>query len=153
MQLPSNTLFAFDYDMVLASKDHPAICKLLVVQLRSNPYIRVGEWLKNLTDPDLQFLTDLNESISKPEPFNELAMTTYVALTGMLAAAEGVAVDRDDDKGFMDQLKMLSTLVTMESLFRKQLVDFIHANATLGDDQPNDPLAKLVDPKVNPKDT
>lgn len=146
-------LYAFDYDKVLASKEHPAVCKLLVIQLRDNPYMRVGQWLKSLPQPDLDFLTDLNEMLDKPEPENDKAMTTYVALTGMLSAAEGVSTDRNDSDGFIDQLKMLSTLVTMESLFRKGLIDFVHANATLGDDNPTAPLGRLVDPNPVPKDT
>ena len=57
--------FHLDYQNILKNKETLAVTKLLATELMTNGYIVVGDFIKNLTDADLQALTDNMEDDAK----------------------------------------------------------------------------------------
>lgn len=129
-------LFTLNVDRCIADKSIPAVIRNLFVELRDKGYVHVGNFFKDLTDVDLSTLRDLAES-THPEAeglTDDQVQSAYehMALLGMaLMVGEGCDLSPDNCELGM---KLAITYTTVESLFRKDLVEVIHENWTMDGD-------------------
>jgi len=116
-------------------QDYPnilAVTKLLALRIKNNPYMKVGNFLKNLSDADLKILV----SIEDTDPH----MEDILMMSFLLARAEGV------ENGSVELItlhtNMLQNFIVMESLARKGLVELLHDNMSFGEEASNMIIAK-----------
>jgi hypothetical protein len=131
-----DTKFHVNYDRVINEKDLLAVTRLLAVDLKNNPYKSVGDFMRELSDSDLDILSGLCDD-TECEKFAEILL-----ISEMLARAEGL-----DPANLKDSHTRTSTMVgfiTCESLFRKGLVKIYHENMSFGDDQKNKILVERI---------
>jgi hypothetical protein len=101
-----------------------AVTKLLASQIMVNPYLVVGDWIKSLSDSDLN---SLNELVDKNE------YEDVILIAEMLATGEGLP-SAENEKEFQERTSTLAGFLVLESLNRKGLVKVYHENMSFGDD-------------------
>lgn len=134
-----NEKFYINYDMVTQAKELLPITRLLAVDLKKNPYLSVGDFLKNLSDNTLQEMVDYGDKI-KDDPS---VVGDFVLISMMLAAAEGLDSEADSDTA-QDWANSLVTFFALESLHRKGLVKLRHENLSFGEDYANKIIVEKI---------
>ena len=130
--------FHLDYQNILKNKETLAVTKLLATELMTNGYIVVGDFIKNLTDADLQALTD-NMEDDAPNQYQDL-----ILVSEMLATGEGCGPSGNDDE-FQSRAHQLITLLILESLHRKGLVKLYHENISFHEDMGDKLLVEKIE--------
>lgn len=120
--------FTVNYSEVVKCKNSLAVTKLLAARIMENPYMRIGEWFKSLSDSDLTMLVNVADS-GDSNNFEDL-----ILIVEMLARAEGVAPAPNLDELY-DRINRLIVLLVGEQLFRKGLIKFHHDNISFGEDE------------------
>lgn len=128
--------FHVNYDRVINEKDLLAVTRLLAVDLKSNPYKSVGDFMRELSDSDLDILSDLCDD-TESRKFAEV-----VLISEMLARAEGL--DPADAKESYTRTSTMVGFITCESLSRKGLVKIYRENMSFGEDQKDKPLVERI---------
>lgn len=117
--------FTVNIHRVAQDKEVLTLVRLLATQLIATPYLRVGDFFKNLSDDDLETLNEISDE--NHDQFDNLLL-----IAEMLATGEGL------DHGTMDmiheRMNQLLMFIAMEGLHRKQLVRVYHENMSFGDD-------------------
>jgi hypothetical protein len=90
-------------------------------------YIVVGDFLKNMSDADLQALTDNMEDDARNQ-YQDL-----ILVSEMLATGEGCEPSQNDGQ-FEDRAQQFVTLLILESLHRKGMVKLYHENISFNED-------------------
>ena len=116
--------YSLNYPEIVKQKDVMAVTKLLAHQLMENPYIVVGDFIKEMSDTDLH---SLQEAIEQ-EHFEDI-----ILMAEMLATGEGCDQSENFD-AFTDRANILTTFLTIESLGRKGLVKVHHDKISFHED-------------------
>lgn len=118
--------------------DIMAITKLTASRLMNDGYMIVGDFIKGISDTDLQALID------ESEPGSPNQMQDLILLAEMLATGEGGEYSQDFD-GFSTRANNLLTFLVMESLHRKGLVKVIHENLSFNEDMGDKIVIERID--------
>jgi len=124
-----------NYDNVVSCKDCLSVTRILAVDLKENPYLTVGFFLKNITDVDLKILSDIvdkNFDIEDDDEVKDPGLADVVLIAEMLARAEGIISESDDE--LMQKVNQFMMFISVESLRRKGLVKVYHENMSFGED-------------------
>lgn len=136
--------------MIQDSPQTWSINKSVAFKLALNQFMTVGDFFKNLSDADLNFLNEKVELIALNAASEEVtedvmeAETEMMLLNCLLSIAEGLDIASDDEVMMM-RSTILLTLVTSELLCRKGLVTLQRENMSLGEDAYDLELARLTD--------
>ena len=127
--------FSVNIHRVAQDKEILTLVRLLASQLIITPYLRVGDFFKNLSDDDLQTLEEVSDE--NHEQFDNLLLVAE-----MLATGEGL------DHGTMDiihqRMNQLLMFIAMEGLYRKGLIKLYHENMSFGEDMGNKIVAEKI---------
>jgi hypothetical protein len=104
--------------------------RLFALDLQKNPYARIGDWFRELSDTSLEELLNIAEETNENNPD---ALEQMMLLSQMLAMAEGT-LNLNDLDTVRKQMGVTIQLIAMVSLDRKGLVRVFYDNLTLGDD-------------------
>ena len=119
--------FTVNYDRIAQEKSLLSVTRLLAVEMSKNPYVVVGDFLKDMSDSDLATLMNIIEEGDEHSNFSDLML-----LSEMLATGEGLEHANVD---LMHQrVNQFLVFVTCESLSRKGMVKVHHKNMSFGDD-------------------
>ena len=119
--------FTVNYDRISQEKSLLSVTRLLAVEMTKNPYVVVGDFLKDMSDSDLATLMNIIEDGDENPNFSDLML-----LSEMLATGEGLEHANID---LMHQrVNQFLVFVTCESLSRKNMVKVHHKNMSFGDD-------------------
>jgi hypothetical protein len=118
--------FALAYENIIKSKGLMPLTRALALDLTAQGYMSVGDFLKSLSDSDVQNLLKISEN-NKSEQFSEI-----VLIAEMLAAGEGLALEGVDTT--TARVNQFCMLIVIESLARKGLVKVFHENMSFGDE-------------------
>lgn len=131
--------FLLNFDRVISDSSIPAIIRFTFLQIRNrkNSYMTPGEFLRDLSDVDLQNLIDLADILygkdNQESEFTVNRATNHlIILTLGLATAEG-SMDINDAT-ILSSLKMTITFITLESLFRQGLIELDRDKLSYVDD-------------------
>jgi hypothetical protein len=119
--------YVINFDKVSKEKDLLSITRMLALQMIDNPYIRVGDFLKNMSESDVNMLVNIIEEGSTAPNFDDIML-----MSGMLAIGEGL--DCGDVDTFVSRTNQMTGFIICESLFRKGVITVIHENMSFGDD-------------------
>lgn len=134
--------FELNYDKIIESKDFLAVTRLLATQLKSNPYQKVGEFFKQLSDSDLETLSGIVEEYHDNKDENAEHFEEVLLIAEMLAAAEGVNDRTLDD--VMGRTTQMMVFITLEQLYRKNLIKLHHDNMSFGEDASDKVVAEKI---------
>jgi hypothetical protein len=138
--------FEINYDNVIECKECLNVTRLLAADLKSNPYMTVGHFLKHISDVDLKILNDIVEESTGMDPDDEVTnpgLADVVLITEMLVRAEDLF--SEDDAVLMKRVNNFMIMITCENLARKGLVKVYHENLSFGDDEAKRVIVKKID--------
>jgi hypothetical protein len=138
--------FDINYDNVIECKECLGVTRLLAADLKVNPYMTVGHFLKNISNADLKILNDIVENHSGIEEDDEVtdpALADLVLIAEMLGRAEDVHSETDED--LMKRVNHFMVMITCENLARKGLVKVFYENMSFGEDAGH----RMVVQKIN----
>lgn len=127
--------FVVNYTKVATEKGLLSVTRLLAADLSKNPYITIGDFLKNLNDSEVQMFIDIIEEGPDHSNFEDMML-----IAGMLAAGEGTPCSNIDD--YTKCTNMLNTFMVCESLYRKGFIDLQRENMSFGDDMADKNIAR-----------
>lgn len=141
--------FEINYDNVISCKDCLSVTRLLAVDLKENPYMSVGLFLKNISNSDLKILSDIvdkNFNIDDDDEVNDPSLADVVLIAEMLSRAEGIISNSDEE--LMQKVNQFMMYISVESLRRKGLVRVFHENMSFGEDSEK----RIIVEKIEGKD-
>lgn len=141
--------FEINYDNVISCKDCLSITRILAVDLKENPYMSVGLFLKNISNSDLKILSDIvdkNFNIDSDDEVTDPSLADVVLIAEMLSRAEGIISESDEQ--LMQKVNQFMMYISVESLRRKGLVRVYHENMSFGEDSEK----RIVVEKIEGKD-
>ncbi len=115
-------------DKIRNNKKSSAITRMLAATLQLNPYMTIGQFLKNLNDDDLHSLLEKTEDIG---PENE-GTEDVLLITMMLAQAEGTSAETMET--LLENVNAMCIFIAGTSLARKGLVKAYYDNMSFGAD-------------------
>jgi len=131
--------YEVNLERVIEDKQTYSIIRLLAVDMQKNPYITVGEWLKSLSNKDVQSLV---EDIADADESNDEAMQSLVLGTLMLSRAEQVFIESDEE--LAKAAEMFRIFIVISSLDRKGMARAIYKNMSFGEDAKNLNVAEKI---------
>lgn len=118
-------------DRVVLSTEFLSSTRLLAATLRINPYMTLKDYFQRTSDSDIQVLVD---KIDRED------LVELILLSELLAMAEGCKSEDIDQ--VTDNLNLFVTLVLVESLYRKGLIDVVRDNMTFDKSYYDKPIAR-----------
>ena len=127
---------------VVEQTEFLAVTRLLAISIMKNPYMRVCDFVKSLSNDDLQILMDVYEEGLSAEIDEDIdnRLEEFILIAEMLALAEGLDGPTADDT--MKRTNQLSVFLTLESLKRKDLIKLHYENMSFGEDFDNKIIAE-----------
>ena len=119
--------FYLNYEEIVKTKETLAVTRLLATDLMTNGYINVGNFIKELSDADLQSLIHNMEDDCKNQ-YQDL-----ILVSEMLATGEGCESSQNDNE-YDGRVQQLCNFLVIESLHRKGLVKCYHENLSFNED-------------------
>lgn len=119
---------------VAEQTDYLAVTRLLANSLIKNPYMRVCDFVGNVSDCDLEILLDIYEEGCKVDLSDDVdsRLEEFIIIAEMLAIAEGLDWSSANDA--VKRTNQLSVFLTLESLKRKSLIKLHYENMSFGED-------------------
>jgi hypothetical protein len=131
--------YIINYDKIISDKKYLSVTKLLAAIMMKNPYITVGDFLKNISDNDLEHLIEISDTIDEGNTIED-----FILLSGMLAAGEGLEFWAD--VGVVHKrVNQFLVLLSLESLYRKRMIKLYRENMTFGEDMNDKVVAEKLD--------
>ena len=121
--------YQVNLDGVIESKQTHPIIRLLAVDVKSNPYITIGEWLQSLSDRDCQTLLD---DLVEHEEDDDYAIQNLLLMTLILSRTEQVFIETEEQMSHA--LGMLKVFIVIWSLDRKKMAKAMYKNMSFGED-------------------
>lgn len=130
--------FNINYSRVVTEKTLLSVTRMLAADLTKNPYITVGDFLKHLSDGDLEHLIDIIDEGEEHTNFEDLML-----ISAMLSEGEGLPCKTIDD--YQRCTNMFMVLISIESLYRKGLIKIHRENMSFGEDMADKCIAEKLD--------
>lgn len=141
----SDDTFTLNIDRCIADKSNPAVIRELFKQLRDDGYINIGKYFAEMSDLDLDMLTEIadhthHEAVGESTPDQIAQSMETMALIGMaLTVGEGGTLT---EEACEQGLKLAITYIALEGLFRKGLVNVFRENWSMTEDS-SKPIVEL----------
>jgi hypothetical protein len=129
--------FNIRYDNVMKQKDFLPITRTLAMDLSESSYIRPGDFLKALTDSDVNVLLKIAEDEENPR------LEEILLISEMLATGEGLEQSKNAD-GVRHRMNAFCAFLAIEGLSRKGLVKVYHENISFGEDFGNKLIVEML---------
>lgn len=138
MEMNDEPQYRINYSHVVGEKNLLSITKLLASSMMNSAYMTIGDFLKGISDSDLQTLLDIIDEGDGSPGFEDIML-----ISGMLADGEGVSCKNVED--YQKCVNMFMTYVAMESLYRKGMIKLHRQNMSFGDDMGDSIVAEKLD--------
>lgn len=130
--------YVLNYAEIVKSKDMMAITRMLASDLMHNPYLVVGDWIKSISDAELEAIV---KEMDRPD---DRQYENLLLISAMLSSGEGCAPCASEDDFTMRMNQLVSFLVC-ESLARKGLVKVYHENMSFHEDMQEKIIVERLD--------
>jgi len=117
--------YVINYEKVSRQKNLTHTTRVLALNLMENPYLKVGDFFKNISDHSL------NELIELTNKDDDDSVSETLLLSEMLSKAEGLD---NEIKDMARNVGYLRVLVAGVSLHRKGMIKAYYNNMSFGDD-------------------
>jgi len=128
----NNDTLTVKLEMVRNNKEFLAITRLIASYFIANSYMTIKEFLGGLSDYDLKTMLTILDESTGGDTDGHPRLCEMIIITELLAKGEGL--DPGNSKVVTDRLNSFTTMLAMESLYRKGLIKIYRENFTLGDD-------------------
>jgi hypothetical protein len=129
--------FNVNYEKIINENSLLSITRFLAITLSKNPYLSVGDYMKNMSGGDLKILMNIIDEGEDHPNFSDLML-----IAEMLAVGEGL------ENGTLEiihhRTNQLLILLSCESLYRKGLIKIHHENMSFGEDMTDAIIAEKL---------
>lgn len=132
-----------NYDKIVADREMLTVTRLLAAHLCYNPYMTVGDFVKALSNEDLDVLMDVAEGMDKEDFQSAPRLEELVLITEMLVRAEGLITS--DSDALVARINAFCTFLALEGLFRKGMVKLYHNHMSFGEDMGQKILVEKIE--------
>jgi len=130
--------FEINYANVIRADDLLECTRDLARTLKHNPYLSFGDYMNEMPTAVLDELLEIADS-EHNDHFDEL-----VLLSEMLSRAEGLDASQTDEESVF-RLNIFMSILAIEGLARKGLIQVYRENYSFGEDMLNKMVAKRLD--------
>lgn len=130
--------YQINFSKAAKDKELLSVTRLLASQMMHNPYVTVGDFLKSVSDGDLELMIDIIDVGEEHENFGDM-----ILMSEMLATGEGLPSGTLDE--VTTRVNQFLVMLSVESLYRKGLIQVFHQNMSFGDDMGDKIVAKKLD--------
>jgi hypothetical protein len=124
--MDDNTPLQLNYDKIAKHKEFLSVTRMLAVDLMKNPYLAPADFLKALSNEELQTLMEISDD-DEHERMDEIML-----ISEMLATGEGLAPANLEIA--TERVNQFCVFLVLESLSRKELVNVKYENMSFGED-------------------
>lgn len=124
--MDDNTPLQLNYDKIATYKEFLSVTRMLAVDMMKNPYITPADFIKSLSDEELQNLIEISDDEEHPR------IDEVMLISEMLATGEGLEPANLDIA--TERVNQFCVFLVLESLFRKGLVKLKYENMSFGED-------------------
>ena len=124
--MDNNTPLQLNYDKIAEHKGFLSITRMLAIDMMKNPYITPADFLKRLSEEELQTLIEISDD-EEHERMDEVML-----ISEMLATGEGLAPANLDVA--TERVNQFCVFLVLETLSRKELVKVKYENMSFGED-------------------
>lgn len=121
---------SISYDRVMKAKDFLPLTRTLAMDLSESGYMRPGDFLKALSDSDVDTLLKIADDEENPR------LDEVLLMAEMLATGEGLEQSQDSQE-ITNRMNTFCGFLAIEGLRRKGLVKVYHENISFGEDFEN----------------
>jgi hypothetical protein len=124
--MDDNKPLQLNFDKIAVHKDFLSITRMLAIDMMKNPYITPSDFLKSLSNEELQTLMEISDD-DEHERMDEIMLISEMLATGegLQAATLEIATER---------VNQFCIFLVLESLSRKNLVKLHYENMSFGED-------------------
>lgn len=132
-------IYSLNFPKIVESKEFLSTTRLLAAKMMVNPYITVGDFLKSLSDDDLRVLMHRADIVDEGNNGGD-----FILLSEMLATGEGLNSSEDADE-VTKRVNSFIMYLTIESLYRKGMVEIFRENFSFGEDAGDKVIVKPIE--------
>jgi hypothetical protein len=132
-----------NFDKIIEDRKMLSVTRLLAAQMKNNPYLTVGDFVKSLSDMDLDLLIDVAEEVDSEHYQQAPHLDEIILITEMLVRAEGLV--SPDSAVLVGRVNSFCVFLACEGLFRKGLIKLHHNNMSFGEDMGRNILVEKID--------
>lgn len=125
------------YDNVIKCKDFLPLTRTLAMDLSASGYMRPGDFLKTLTNSDVNVLLEIAENEENPR------LEEIILMAEMLATGEGLEQSKDSEQ-ITERMNVFCGFLAIEGLSRKGLVEVYHENISFGEEMGSKIIVKKL---------
>lgn len=118
---------SISYDKVMKAKDFLPLTRTLAMDLSESGYMRPGDFLKALSDSDVDTLLKIADDEENTR------LDEILLISEMLATGEGLEQSKDAEEVSV-RMNAFCAFLAIEGLRRKGLVKVYHENISFGED-------------------
>lgn len=118
---------SISYDRVMKAKDFLPLTRTLAMDLSESGYMRPGDFLKALSDSDVDTLLKITEDEENSR------LDEILLISEMLATGEGLEQSKDAEQ-VSGRMNAFCAFLAIEGLRRKGLVKVYYENISFGED-------------------
>ena len=118
---------SISYDKVMKAKDFLPLTRTLAMDLSTSGYMRPGDFLKALSDYDVDTLLKIADDEENTR------LDEILLISEMLATGEGLEQSKDAEQ-VSERMNAFCGFLAIEGLSRKGLVKVYHENISFGED-------------------
>jgi len=115
------------YDKVIKSKDFLPVTRALAMDLSESGYMSPGDFLKNLSDSDVNALLKITDNEENP------GLEEILLMSEMLANGEGLGYSKNINEMHV-RMNTFCGFLAIEGLRRKGMVKVYHENISFGEE-------------------
>lgn len=124
--MDDKTPIQLNFHNIAIHKEFLSVTRMLAVDMMKNPYITPSDFLKDLSDEELQTLVEISDN-EEHERMDEIMI-----ISEMLATGEGL--EPANLEIATERVNQLAVFLVLESLARKGLVKLHYENMSFGED-------------------
>lgn len=138
--------YELNLNKIIEDREMLSVTRLLATTLLYKPYMSVGDFVKSLSDRDLDALQEIAEQMetSEGDGFDKIShLEEIVLITEMLVRAEGLYTP--DVDVMTARVGAFCTFLACEGLARKGIVKLHHQNMSFGEDMGDKILVEKIE--------
>lgn len=133
---------------IIEDREMLSVTRLLATTLLYKPYMRVGDFVKSLSDKDLDTLQEIAEQMETSDDdvkeYDKIShLEELILITEMLVRAEGLYTP--DADVLTSRVGAFCTFLACEGLSRKGIIKLHHENMSFGEDMGHKILVEKIE--------
>ena len=136
--------YSLNLDGIIATRDNFFLAGELAFLLKKQGLMSIGECMKSFNTSQLyKFVDHIEDTFGEEDPSENTCHEELFLIGLMFSVAEGESLQMSEDM-YVDRMQNTMTLIMMESLHRKGLIELTHTNISFDEACKDRPVARAT---------